>query len=60
MDVSFAIKELASSMACPTTGSLRKLGKRLFESNSWTIQSPSVSRSRTRTCHQNNCFKMAA
>ena len=27
MDVSFAIKELASSMACPTTGSLRKLGK---------------------------------
>ena len=27
MDVSFAIKELASSTACPTTGSLRKLGK---------------------------------
>ena len=27
LDVSFAIKELASSMACPTTGSLKKLGK---------------------------------
>ena len=27
MDVSFTIKELASSMSCPTTGSLRKLGK---------------------------------
>lgn len=26
-DVSFTIKELASSMACPTTGSLRRLGK---------------------------------
>ena len=27
MDISFAVKELASSMACPTTGSLKKLAK---------------------------------
>ena len=27
MDISFAVKELASNMACPTTGSLKKLSK---------------------------------
>ena len=27
MDISFAVKELASNMACPTTGSLKKLAK---------------------------------
>ena len=27
MDISFAVKELASSVACPTTGSLKKLAK---------------------------------
>ena len=28
-DVSYTIKELASTMSCPTTGSLRKLGKHI-------------------------------